>query len=62
MNKDAATPDKPEGSRLKNFTRHERESGLHPAIRALHSRPVSRDPAQNTRAVHYTRIQRGWQV
>lgn len=45
-------------SRLREFTRHERESGTHPAIETLRTRPKTRGDA-NRRAVEYTRIERG---
>lgn len=47
-----------QSSRLREFVRHERESGLHPAIEALRSRPKQRS-LQNRKAVEYTRIERG---
>ncbi len=49
-------------SRLRNFLQHERESGLHPAIKALHERPNSRSEESNRRAVEYARIARGHSV
>lgn len=45
-------------ARLREFTRHERESGTHPAIEALRSRPKMRGE-ENRRVVEYTRIERG---
>lgn len=53
--------DKPDGkgtARLREFTRHERESGTHPAIEALRSRPQMRGE-ENRRFVEYARIERG---
>lgn len=44
--------------RLREFTRHERESGIHPAVVALWSRPQTRGET-NRKAVEYTRIERG---
>ena len=45
-------------ARLREFTRQERESGIHPAIQALHARPASRSDS-NRRAEEFTRIERG---
>lgn len=44
--------------RFRHFVQQERESGLHPAIRALHARAKG-DTGSNGRAVQYTRIERG---
>lgn len=49
-------------SRLRNFLQHEREGGLHPAIKALHERPSTRNEDANRRAVEYARIARGHNV
>lgn len=49
-------------SRLRNFLRQEREGGLHPAIKALHERPSTRNEDANRRAVEYARIARGHSV
>ncbi|CAM3283000.1 hypothetical protein SAMN04488021_14523 [Paracoccus aminovorans] len=49
-------------SRTRNFTRQERESGLHPAIAALRMRPRARDESGNRRAAEFARIERGRQV
>lgn len=46
-------------SRVMQFTRAEREAGVHPVIRALHSRPLTRDADTNRRAIEYARIARG---
>lgn len=62
MDIDREAAERSPASRLKNFTAQEREAGLHPAIRALHARAPDRDPARNSRAVHFARIQRGHQV
>ena len=43
---------------LREFTRQERESGIHPAIQTLHARPASRSDS-NRRAEEFTRIERG---
>lgn len=48
--------------RMRNFTRHERESGLHPAIAALHSRPRIGAVSDARRVAEYTRIERGRRV
>lgn len=45
-------------SRLREFTRQEREAGTHPAVRALLSRPQMRGE-ENRRAMEYARIERG---
>lgn len=45
--------------RFHHFVQQERESGLHPAIRALHARAKGADTGGNGRAVQYTRIERG---
>ncbi len=45
--------------RLRAYTAHERESGIHPAITALHRRPHSREDDDNRKAREYTRIERG---
>lgn len=53
--------DKPEDrgtSRLREFTRQEREAGTHPAIETLRTRPQTRSE-ENRRAVEYARIERG---
>lgn len=44
--------------RLREFTRQERESGTHPAVEALRSRPKVRSE-ENRKAVEYARIERG---
>ncbi len=48
--------------RVQNFTRQERESGLHPAIAQLHARPHGRDEKSDRRIAEFTRIERGRQV
>ena len=45
-------------ARLREFTRHERESGTHPAIAMLRSRPQTRSE-ENRKVVEYARIERG---
>ena len=45
--------------RVRDFTRHERESGLHPAVATLHRRPHGRDEDVNRRTAEYLRIARG---
>lgn len=45
-------------TRLREFTRHERESGTHPAIEALRSRPQMRGE-ENRMIVEFARIERG---
>jgi hypothetical protein len=53
--------DKPEEkgtSRLREFTRQEREAGTHPAVEALRTRPQTRSE-ENRKAVEYARIERG---
>ena len=47
--------------RLREFTRQERESGLHAAIEALRSRPQSRD-GDSRKTIEYLRIDRGRQA
>ncbi len=47
--------------RLREFTRQERESGLHPAIEALRSRPQNRD-GDNRKTSEYLRIDRGERI
>lgn len=45
------------GTRLREFARYERESGTHPAIEALHSRPQMR-AEDNRLAAEFLRIER----
>ncbi|WP_207100055.1 hypothetical protein [Paracoccus shandongensis] len=52
------TPQDKGTTRLREFTRHERESGTHPAIEVLRSRPQMRSE-ENRRVVEYARIERG---
>ncbi|MDI3338274.1 hypothetical protein QKW60_17830 [Defluviimonas aestuarii] len=50
----------PEGGRLKNFVEVEKthgEDGAHPAAKALHERPVTRNDSAKLR--EYLRIERG---
>ena len=59
MNKPVSDTSEPRGAtRLREFTRHERESGMHPAIMALRSRPAAR-AEENRKFVEYARIERG---
>ncbi|MDB6181268.1 hypothetical protein [Paracoccus fistulariae] len=48
-------------ARLREFTRQERESGVHPYIAALRSRPKDR-PADGRKLSEYTRIERGYET
>ncbi|GLK65539.1 hypothetical protein F8A10_09880 [Paracoccus kondratievae] len=48
--------------RTQYFTRQERESGLHPSIITLRTRPRARDEAANRRAAEFARIERGHRV
>ncbi|MFD1795015.1 hypothetical protein FQV27_15820 [Paracoccus aurantiacus] len=45
--------------RVRAYTTQERESGLHPAVEALHRRPHSRDGDEGRKASEYARIERG---
>lgn len=45
-------------ARLREFTRHEREEGIHPSVEALQRRPQMRGE-ENRKAVEYARIERG---
>ncbi|MDP5307078.1 hypothetical protein [Paracoccus spongiarum] len=45
------------GTRLREFTRQERESGTHPAVEALRSRPQKRGE-ENRKAAEFLRIER----
>lgn len=44
-------------ARLREYTRHERETGMHPAILALRSRPQKRGEA-NRKTAEFLRIAR----
>ena len=46
------------GVRLREYTRQERRSGMHPAIAALRSRPKVRGE-ENRKAAEFLRIERG---
>lgn len=46
------------GSRMREYTRQERESGTHPAIETLRSRPKTRGE-DNRKAAEFARIERG---
>lgn len=59
MNKPNSDPTSRAGSsRLREFLRQDRESGTHPVIKTLRSRPKERD-SENRKAVEYVRIARG---
>ena len=45
-------------TRLREFTRHERESGTHPAIEVLRTRPQMRGE-ENRMVMEFARIERG---
>ncbi|MFV0384314.1 hypothetical protein [Paracoccus sp. (in: a-proteobacteria)] len=45
-------------ARLREFTRQERESGVHPAIDTLRSRPKDRS-ADGRKTAEFARIERG---
>lgn len=47
--------------RLRAYLTHDRETGVHPAIQALHRRPHTRDGDDGRKAAEYARIERGWQ-
>ncbi|MBA4490895.1 hypothetical protein [Paracoccus sp. S1E-3] len=47
--------------RVRAYLAHDRESGVHPAIQALHRRPHSRDGDPGRKTAEYARIERGWQ-
>lgn len=46
--------------RFSRYVQHERENGIHPAIRLLHSRARNSEETANGRAVQYARIERGY--
>ncbi|MFZ5708770.1 MAG: hypothetical protein ACOY4T_03660 [Pseudomonadota bacterium] len=49
------------GARVRRFAEIERrqgDEGSHPAARALHSRPATRDGA--ARMIRFVRVDRGW--
>lgn len=52
------TPQDKGTTRLREFTRQEREAGTHPAVEALRSRPQMRRE-DNRRMVEFARIERG---
>ncbi|MFC3168130.1 MULTISPECIES: hypothetical protein [Paracoccus] len=52
------TPQDSGATRLREYTRQERESGTHPAVEVLRSRPQTRSE-ENRRTVEYLRIERG---
>ncbi|NHF73043.1 hypothetical protein [Paracoccus xiamenensis] len=45
--------------RLRAYVAHDRESGVHPAIEALHRRPHARDGDDGRKTAEYARIERG---
>lgn len=53
-----AAPRSPGKNRLREFARQERESGMHPAISILRSRPAMRG-AENRKTAEFLRIDRG---
>ncbi|WP_134678602.1 hypothetical protein [Paracoccus ravus] len=48
--------------RLQNFTRQERESGMHPSVAVLHSRPRKETASEGRRIIEFARIERGHRV
>lgn len=64
MTRHIADRSRDDGSgRTRNYTRQERESGLHPAIAALRMRPRARSSEEtNRRAAEFARIERGYRV
>lgn len=50
-------PHQNSGTRLREFTRAERESGVHPAVDILRSRPLARGE-ENRQAAEFLRIER----
>ena len=61
MSKQTKIPARDEATtRLTSFIRYERETGIHPAIMALHRRARPRDSDANHKAMQYARIERGW--
>lgn len=51
-------PRSQDGARLREYTRQERESGTHPAIETLRSRPKTRGD-DNRKTSEFVRIERG---
>ena len=45
-------------ARLREYTRQEREAGVHPAVTALHSRPKDRSE-DGRKTAEFVRIERG---
>ena len=45
--------------RLRSYVAQDRQSGIHPAIEALHRRPHGRDGDESRKTSEYTRIERG---
>ena len=48
-------------SRLREYIRQERESGVHPSVMALRSRPKDRSE-DGRKIAEYARIERGYEV
>lgn len=48
--------------RVRAYLQQDRESGVHPAIMALHRRPHERDGDDSRKASEYARIERGHQT
>lgn len=48
--------------RLRAYVAQDRQSGLHPAIEALHRRPHERDGDESRKTAEYLRIERGHEV
>lgn len=45
-------------ARLREYTKQEREAGVHPSVTALHSRPKDRS-TDGRKTAEYVRIERG---
>ena len=48
--------------RVLAYVNQDRQSGIHPAITALHRRPHERDGDESRKISEYTRIERGHEV
>ena len=55
----ADKPHQTGAGRILNFVQQDRQSGLHPAIQALHARPVANARDATRRVAEYARIERG---
>ncbi|MFT4012014.1 MAG: hypothetical protein QM682_01190 [Paracoccus sp. (in: a-proteobacteria)] len=55
----ADKPHRTSAGRILNFIRQDRESGLHPAVAALHARPRRDEAKADHRMQEFTRIERG---